>query len=882
MARTRSRIPEEYIRRLKETVSIEDLCRLRGIDLKPHGTKDRIGRCPFHEDETPSFVVSPEKNLFHCMGCGAAGSVIDLVMKLDQVDFREAVERLTDSDLPLKTAKEKNSRPAVAPERAAQLLDRVMSLYEKAFSEKPEGVDYLKTRGIESREDLDAHRAGYADDALRKVLPESGEVIDELKALGVFSESGREHFCGCVVFPVFDAEGGLVTLYGRHTQKHRHVFLPVRRKGLWNLPVIKTYPELIVVESVLDALSVEAAGSANVVALNGCELQKADLEELRAYGVQKLVLLLDGDEAGRKAAERLNEKLSSSFSCSKLTLPDGHDPNSYLQAYGASALREFLQVAAESASEPSTVRAGGGEERTPAIRSEGTAKPPASSGTSVPGGAAFRVECGLRRYEIRGLEKGARRLKATVRAEHAGRLHVDTLDLYSSRSRKILAGDLCRLFNETPEAIESDLVRMIKQCESASTQREDTLPPDAPAPMSPAERAEAEAFGKTPKLLDAVLSDFERAGLVGEESNKQLVYLAAVSRKMDEPLSVLILSSSGAGKTALQDGALAFVPPEELVKLTSLSGKALFYKERLALRHKVLALEEGSGAEEASYAIRNLISAGELVIESTIKDLGTGRLTTMENRVEGPTSVFITTTNPDTDPETRSRFFVTSVDESREQTRAILEYQRKRQTLEGVRGSLETEAILRKHRNFQRLLKPLAVVNPFAGKLTYGDDRLQGRRDHPKYLNLIKAVAFLHQMQREIKTARRIGGEPFEYIEVTPEDVATANRLAHEILGHSLDELSRPGRTLLLELERMVNEHLKPENSRPAFSRRQIREHTGWSNYRVHTHLRELIEYEYLSVETDRNTNGHRYRLLYDGQGKEGERFMLGLADPDG
>ena len=97
------------------------------------------------------------------------------------------------------------------------------------------------------------------------------------------------------------------------------------------------------------------------------------------------------------------------------------------------------------------------------------------------------------------------------------------------------------------------------------------------------------------------------------------------SRKRDTPLSVLILSSSGAGKTALQDAVLAFCPPEDLVKLTALSGKALFYKERLSLKHKVLALEEGDGAEEAMYAIRNLISAGELVSECTIKDLATGR-----------------------------------------------------------------------------------------------------------------------------------------------------------------------------------------------------------------------------------------------------------------
>jgi hypothetical protein len=266
----------------------------------------------------------------------------------------------------------------------------------------------------------------------------------------------------------------------------------------------------------------------------------------------------------------------------------------------------------------------------------------------------------------------------------------------------------------------------------------------------------------------------------------------------------------------------------------------------------------------------------------------------MENRVEGPTSVFITTTDPETDPETRSRFFVTSIDEGREQTRAILDFQRRRQTLEGVRGGLDVDAVLRRHRNFQRLLKPLAVVNPHAGQLTYGDDRLQGRRDQPKYLNLIKAVAFLHQLQRPVRQARRSNGQVFDYLEVAPSDVRTANRLAHDVLGHSLDELSRPSRSLLMELERMVHERAKAGSepaaggtvgeslNRVSFTRRQIRQATGWSNYRVHTHLRELLDLEYVCLEADRYTGGHRYRLLYDGQGKDGEKFMLGLSSVEG
>lgn len=551
-----------------------------------------------------------------------------------------------------------------------------------------------------------------------------------------------------------------------------------------------------------------------------------------------------------------------------LTLPDDHDPNSFLAERGAAKLAETLNHAAESGPGPSTVRAGGGDGQTP----------PASSGLAL--------TIGIRRYEIRGLEKGPRKLKATLRVEHAGKFHVDTLDLYSARSRKMLAMDLCRIFDETPETIEADIAKLMKFCETARP-TDESQPADPAQTLSIRDRQEAEAFGKSPRLFPHILDDFEACGLVGEKSNKLLSYLAMTSRKMDEPLSVLTLSSSGAGKTVLQDTATDFCPPEDLIKLTSLSGKALFYKEQLSLKHKILALEEGDGAQEASYALRNLISSRELVIEAAIKDPTTGRITTMENRVEGPTTVFITTTDPDTDAETKSRFFVTSIDESREQTRAILFFQRKRQTLDGLADQAKTDAILSKHRNFQRLLKPLAVINPYGDQLRYGDDRLQGRRDQPKYLNLIKAIAFLRQMQKPVKSFGN-NGSSFDYIEADREDIRLANELAHEILGHSLDELSRPGRDLLMQLDAMVAARLKEKPNEEAgesrrfsigFTRREIREFTGWANARVHRYLKELADLEYVLVDSGRNGVTCRYRLAWDGQGKDGKRFVLGLKD---
>ena len=403
--------------------------------------------------------------------------------------------------------------------------------------------------------------------------------------------------------------------------------------------------------------------------------------------------------------------------------------------------------------------------------------------------------------------------------------------------------------------------------------------------MSPEEREQAESLGRSPDLLDRIRQDCEHCGLVGETDSKLLCYLAAVSRKLTEPLSVLILSSSGAGKSALQNVTLSLCPPEDVVKLTSLTGRALFYQDQGSLRHKVLALEEVAGAGEAAYAIRSLISAGELVISTTVRDRTTGRLTTTENRVEGPTAVFCTTTKPTVDPETRSRFFVLGIDESCEQTASILAWQRSREAAVVSGRDNDVDAIRTVHRNFQRLLRPLRVVNLLAPLLTYGTSRLQSRRDQPKYLGLIRAIAFLRQMSKPIKTWSVEGEEPFEYVEVDLEDVRAANALMTATLGKGVDELSSPARDLLLAIERFVSERSQELGTPPiprssvTFTRRDLREHCGWSNYRVHTYLGELAELQYVLVESSRSGVCHRYRLAHDGGGAEAGRSGLGLKN---
>jgi len=205
--------------------------------------------------------------------------------------------------------------------------------------------------------------------------------------------------------------------------------------------------------------------------------------------------------------------------------------------------------------------------------------------------------------------------------------------------------------------------------------------------MSQAEHAEAMALLTAPDLIERILADFAACGVVGEETNPLTGYLACVSRLLDRPLALIIQSSSAAGKSSLMDAVLGLMPPAAQVRYSAMTGQSLFYMGETNLKHRVLAIAEEEGASTASYALKLLQSDGEVTIASTGKDAATGNLVTQEYRVEGPVMLFLTTTAIDIDEELLNRCLVLTVDESRQQTRAIHAAQRHRQTLAGLLAS---------------------------------------------------------------------------------------------------------------------------------------------------------------------------------------------------
>jgi len=956
-----ARIPEAELERLKRDIAVERLATARGVELQPHGA-NLIGLCPFHEDHEPSLVITPAKNLWHCLGaCQTGGSVIDWMMKAEGISFRHAVELLR-SDSPSLAAASSSSAvqrstgpvpstglrtglPPLADAETsdAELLRQVVRFYHAALTESPEALAYLASRGLRSAEMIDHFQLGFANRTLGYRLPfkqhlAGARLRRRLQDIGILRDSGHEHFSGSLVIPIVDAHGTVTELYGRKiTPRLRpgtplHLYSPGPHQGVWNVGALEVSKEIILCEALLDALTFWCAGYRNVTASYGVEGFTDDhFVAFRTYGTERVLIAYDRDAAGEQAATKLAATLQAhGIGCYRVEFPKDMDANDYAlkvtpaahslglllrtarwMGTGAAppitsvpealtiALGNELPAAKDGEHDPAEPSNPGPLESLSSPLAADPSHPPTPPRAEIPTeirNEEIVIRLGDRKYRVRGLAKNLSydvlRVNIFVGRTDPGPrttdhgYHVDTLDLYSARQRALFIRQAAEDLALTEDVIKKDIGTVLLTLEELQDEhiRQTLAPQEQSVTLSEDERAAALDLLKDPELLPRILRDFHRCGVVGEETNTLVGYLAAVSRKLDEPLAVIIQSSSAAGKSALMDAILAFMPEEERVKYSAMTGQSLFYMGETDLRHKILAIVEEEGAARASYALKLLQSEGELTIASTGKDPETGKLVTHEYHVEGPVMIFLTTTAIEIDEELLNRCLVLTVNEDREQTRAIHQLQRERQTLQGLLARQDRRAILGLHQNAQRLLKPLLVANPFARELTFLDTRTRTRRDHMKYLTLIRTLALLHQYQRPVQIVTH-HGKTLDYIEVTRPDIATANRLAHDVLGRSLDELAPQTRRLLHQIDQMVTAactRLAITRSDYRFSRRDVREHTAMAHAQLAVHLRRLEELEYLIVHRGGRGQSFVYELAYNGEGQHGERFVMALYDPHG
>jgi DNA primase catalytic core len=313
-----ARIPESEVERLKREVSLVRVIEGAGLCLVKQG-KDLACRCPFHEgDDTPSLIVTPASNLWHCFGCDAGGSVIDWVMRFHKVSFRHACELLA-QDHPALASGSGKPPPAAEVRRVQSfgldagdqaLLDQVLGFYHDTLKQSAEALAYLDKRGLHDPALIERFRLGYANRTLAYRLPPKqvkagAEQRGALQRIGILRDSGHEHFNGSLVIPILDADGHATEVYGRKIRDDLrpgtplHLYLPGPHRGVFNRAGIEGQDEVILCEALIDALTFIAAGYDHVTSAFGVTgVTDELLEALKTCGAKRVLIAFDRDEAG--------------------------------------------------------------------------------------------------------------------------------------------------------------------------------------------------------------------------------------------------------------------------------------------------------------------------------------------------------------------------------------------------------------------------------------------------------------------------------------------------------------------------------------------------------------------------------------------------------
>lgn len=357
----------------------------------------------------------------------------------------------------------------------------------------------------------------------------------------------------------------------------------------------------------------------------------------------------------------------------------------------------------------------------------------------------------------------------------------------------------------------------------------------------------AEAFLKKGNLLERTNELIGKSGVIGEFTNRLLMYLIFTSRKTNNPLHCISLGSSGVGKTHLQSAVASLIPEEDKVEITVLSANAFYYFNRTELQHKLILIEDLDGAESVLYPLRELQSKKRITKTVVHKDRK-GNTKTIHLTVEGPISVAGCTTQESIYEDNSNRSFLLYIDESQEQDERIMHYQRLLSAGEiNEQVQLEAKQLLQ---NVQRALKPIKVINPFAKYLSLPSAVFKPRRTNAHYLQFIEAITFYCQWQRQ-KKYNEITGE--EYVETTIEDIQEANELIQEVLLRKSDTITGATRN---HLENLKN-YLKA-NNQTTFTNTEIRKNLRVKETTLRRYNKQLLAEDYI-----RKTKGKKGQLYH-------------------
>lgn len=797
---------------------------LKHYNLKP----DRNNRllCPFHEDKTPSMQVYPETGTWTCFStnCSAgSGDVIDFILNYEKCSKHEAIEK----------AKILAGAMGIAPTGSRQQPSEegLFASFLQSLPRSQKALDYIKTRGLEQAKEI-----GY----------NTGSQSSQMKY--------------CLVFPLKDRENQIVSLYGRsilNDTDKRHYY-SANRKGLYPCyPPVNT-TKLILTEAIIDAATLlqipEITETRTILSLYGTNgLTGEHLTAIKQLPeLTEIILFLDGDEAGRKATQKHFETLHEllpSIAISYVETPDNEDINSLYVNYYKEAILQLIEervflFSNEKPIEKETPK----QASQPIINSRLNATNPEYI-TFETHGLLFVLLGGLNLHQ---LDRMRVTLKVSRDAELNGYQSIrHTVDLYNDDlTEKLIskASERLDMESKTLRLAFAELTQQMEQFRLTQLESQKTKAPEK-RKLSPERTQQAITYLKSPDLLGRTNQDIGKTGVVGEETNRLLMYLVFSSRLRENPLHIISLGASGSGKTYLQERISELVPDHDKLEVTILSENAFYYFEQKELRHKLVLIEDMDGAENVLYPLRELQSKKKISKTIPIKD-NKGNLKTITLQVEGPICLAGTTTKERLYEDNANRSLLIYLDSSPQHKEQIMAYQRRLSA--GKINTREEQQAKELLRDIQSVLRPVRVVNPFAELLKLPEYIFKPLRTNSHYLQFIEIVTFYHQYQRPLKTM----ADGTKYIETTIDDIEAANELLKDVLLAKSDELPKAIRDFFEQLKGWVK-----TGKKESFYAKELQEHLRIYPMKISRYLRELESRSFIKRSGGNRKNGFEYEV---------------------
>jgi DNA primase catalytic core len=762
---------EETYKLVKSQLSLVGICKDYGIDLIKRES-DYVCLCPFHAESEPSCTINPETNTFKCSGCSAYGDVIKFVQKRENLEFMPALAKLAcmlgiDTLAPFIDEGDSTKR------RPDRILDLAVEFYYRLLKDLMGRQDpvlgaFFRDRGIDM-ESVDRFRIGFApfDNKLADFfLQSTGFHPGEVLSTGLINQYGSgdfyPFFANRIIFP-FLKNGRAVYLTGRSIDRTepRYINLPAGElfeKTIYNSDALRSAAkDIYITEGIIDCILAEQMGL-SAIALAGMATNDDLAKQLIAKNVY---IVFDNEESGvsQNGAEKLASDLLLKEKESRIvTLPRRPgftkvDLADFLLSEGKD---RFLSLAKQA---PDLID----------LRIQQAARENEGDRIGFIHSEIFPLICHPQIGEMK-------RVNYLLRIRDELKLETDmfiALKKEAAKSRKAWQSD-------HPVEILTE-----RSHELTAQEREDAV-----------------RYLKDPNLVQNLVADIRKIGILGEDSNALALYLFSLTRKSDKPISAVVFGDSSAGKSYLVNSICSLIPKEDLLILSSASTRSFEHASEEMLKHKFIVVQEIEGMEEVEPIIRIMQSEGRLSRLVPVKNEVTDKYESMHKDVECPACIITTTTRDRVHPENSTRIFELSVNQSPEQTAQIHDLLRQKVTEEWAAIEKERALVRATHTNVQRLIKNLKAFIPFSRHISFPQDSLRSRRDLDRFLSLIQAVALFRQFQKEVKRT----AEDEECIVADIEDYKVAFELGMQLFKATFSPISERTMNVLKVCVQIENE----------------------------------------------------------------------------